>query len=541
MADTAATDVQVAYVPEMPKLTGRIQIFTDLSTKELETEKTMREELERVLDIHWVNVLAIRFLQNYYKGIHPAIRDRRKKVRPDVDNKIVVNYAYSATRDITGYFLGKSVRYVHRGSVKQSEAEAGTEASSGKRTQVERLNHIFDIENKAKVDWDIALNMSINGVGYRGIFSEENPRNGTHISVNSLNPETTFVVYSSGNMNIPMFAVSYWTNNVSATEAKKTFVRVYTQTKQYDYTVDGDMVANGPLASSNGFTHTGTTDISFNGSLPIIEYCNNAYRMGDWEVAIPLMDGIDTLASDGVNDIEQFVQSVLVAIGIEFDETTEDTLNRVGVLNVAQLPPGMDYAPVIQYISPQLDPQSGINMREYLESSLRVVIGVPDRKTRGGGGGDTGDAVYLRDGWQDIDLVAANKENSFIQAEREALNIALFILKQNDELTDEIEPSDVEIKFNRNKTSNIQSKAQVLQILWSMLDPSDALDICDLTTNVEDVIIRAEQYQQKRLQNQLREQEEVSKVAAKFDDGNAANANTGSQPKTKNNSDEGKQ
>ena len=316
---------------------------------------------------------------------------------------------------------------------------------------------------------------------------------------------------------------------------------MYTQTKQYDYTVDGDMVANGPLASSNGFTHTGTTDISFNGSLPIIEYCNNAYRMGDWEVAIPLMDGIDTLASDGVNDIEQFVQSVLVAIGIEFDETTEDTLNRVGVLNVAQLPPGMDYAPVIQYISPQLDPQSGINMREYLESSLRVVIGVPDRKTRGGGGGDTGDAVYLRDGWQDIDLVAANKENSFIQAEREALNIALFILKQNDELTDEIEPSDVEIKFNRNKTSNIQSKAQVLQILWSMLDPSDALDICDLTTNVEDVIIRAEQYQQKRLQNQLREQEEVSKVAAKFDDGNAANANTGSQPKTKNNSDEGKQ
>ena len=121
---------------------------------------------------------------------------------------------------------------------------------------------------------------------------------------------------------------------------------------------------------------------------------------------------------------------------------------------------------MLEYISPQLDPNSGISMREFLEATFRVIVGVPDRKTRGGGGGDTGDAVYLRDGWQDIDLVAANKEASFIRAEREALGTALRILSVNGEVPDTLKQSDIEIKFNRNKTSNIQSSARFISLSY---------------------------------------------------------------------------
>lgn len=555
MSDTAAESVQVVPQPvtSIPsRLMGRTRIFTDLTHDELSDEAKLRKDLGRALGIHAENARAIRYLQRYYLAQHPAILTREKRVRPDVDNRVVVDYAYAFTRDITGYFLGKNVRYVHRATFNaadvaeppadrpgessnavddtRSAAMLNEQASEPGRREVERLTHIFDIENKNQVDLEVATDMSINGVGYKGLFVESSPRNGTHLHLRHLNPETTFVVYSAGDILEPMYAVSYWSNNpVDAAEAA-TYVRVYTPTKQFDYKTHGDLTSFGAVGAT-GLETPKATDIDLGGYLPIVEYRNNAYALGDWEMAITLMDAIDTLASDGVNDIEQFVQSVLVAIGLEFNEETQATLNNIGVLNIPQLPPGMPYPPELRYITPQLDAESGASMRDYIEATLRVIVGVPDRKTRGGGGGDTGDAVFLRDGWQDIDLVAANKESSFVLSEREALNVALYILKTYDEIG-ELTSADVEIKFNRNKSSNAQSKVQVLQTLWNMLDPADALELSDLTTNVQDVIIRAEKAQQKRLENQLEEQRRVSEVAAQFkeqDDGQQVN--TGSQKK----------
>lgn len=486
MGDTAATAVQVVQQVKAPSLMGRTTIYTDKTTEELAKSSVMLDELDRVFPIHLKNSAEIKFLQDYYRGYHPKILSRVKKSRTDVDNKVVVDYAYSFTRDITGYFLGKSVRYVQRGV-----NDGGTAENDELRTQVETLNHIYDIENKPMVDLQVATDMSINGVGYKGVFSEKNPRNGTHLHLRRLDPESTFVVYSSGNTKIPMYAVSYWKNNVSELDQVETTVCVYTQTKQYIYTVTGDIPNYGVL-TANGFALKSESTINFNGSLPVIEYPNNAGELGDWEVAISLMDAIDTLSSDGVNDIEQFVNNILVAIGFEFNDQVQETLDTVGVLNIEQLPAGMEYPPEIRYISQQLDSASGEAIRDYLESTLRVIVGVPDRKTRGGGGGDTGDAVFLRDGWQDIDLVASNKEAFFVKAEREAMNVSLYILRTNDEIGEGIKPSDIEIKFNRNKTTNLLSKVQALQSMWDMLDHADALELSDLTTNVQDVIIRAE-------------------------------------------------
>ena len=519
-----------------PVMTGRTRIYTDKTVEELESDDVVKEELKRTLGIHRGNAQQIAYLQEYYLGRHPEILAREKTVRPDVNNKVVVDYAYSTTRDIVGYFLGKSIRYVHRGTTAASGPEDGEDDES--RVNVERLNHIFDVENKAEVDIQIATDCSVNGIGYRGVFADKMARNGTHLSIRRLTPETTYVVWSSGDICEPMFAVSYWGNNVpsSKSEDKRVYITVYTPTKQYTFETETDIIANPTLMVTEPKLNE-KHDIDFGGYLPVIEYQNNGYAMGDWEMALGIMDAIDTLASDGVNDIQQFVENVLVAIGMEFDKQTQETLNTVGVLNIPKLPQGMPFAPVLEYISPQLDPNSGISMREFLEATFRVIVGVPDRKTRGGGGGDTGDAVYLRDGWQDIDLVAANKEASFIRAEREALGTALRILSVNGEVPDTLKQSDIEIKFNRNKTSNIQSKAQTLQVLWNLIDPVDALEICDLTTNPQDVIIRAEKYSEKRLQKQLDEQERVSQVAAKFDDKNE-DVNTGNQKKSPNNSKE---
>jgi SPP1 family phage portal protein len=461
-------------------LSGRSVLRTDYDAF---TAETLKADLMRVLPQHARNRQQIRMLQEYMRGWHPAVQARVKTTRTDVDNRITVNYAGSITRDIVGYFLGKSIQYTHR---------------KGKfRVQMENFVNAMSAENKALVDFEIAEDCSICGVGYRGIFSEKKPRNGTSVKLLRLDPQDTFVVYSTDPLKPPVYTVTAYDSaavdavmgiSPSSTEAVR-YYKVYTKSQMFlfkDATVNGQ----DPMTSANLELVDSPTNINFGGGLPIIEYQNNLWRLGDWETAISIMDALDFVTSDGVNDIQQAVNSILVAMGMELDNETFKSLSTNGFLNVSNIPPGI--TPVVEFISQPMNADVGIAMRDYLEATLRVIVGVPDRKTRGGGGGDTGDAVFLRDGWQDIDLVASAKEPYFVRAERDALDVILYILDTNKEVSN-ISAIDIDIHFNRNKTANLQSKAQVFQILEaSGMAPVDALDIAGLTNNVHDVILRME-------------------------------------------------
>lgn len=462
---------------------GRTLIRTDLETI---TVEGLKEDLRRVLPMHEYNAQQILRLQEYMKGWHPAIQSRVKTTRTDVDNKVTINYARAMTREIVGYFLGKPIQYTH--------------AKGSSRGAMEAFVRALDAENKGLVDYQIAEDCSIAGIGYRGIFSEVNPTNGTHLSLLRLDPLTTFVVYPSDPTKPPVYAVTYYQTQGKLTDAGiVTYYTVYSPSRVYKFKSQGGLLGS-PFGD---FELIAETPFSFGGHLPIVEYQNNMWRLGDWETEIAIMDALDAVTSDGVNDIQQAVNSVLVAMGMELTPEMFENLSSHGFLNVANIPPGVN--PVVEFINQAMNADIGVAMREYLEATLRILVGVPDRKSRGGGGGDTGDAVFMRDGWQDIDLVASSKEPYFIQAEREALAVMLYILDINKEVGDLV-AQDIEIHFNRNKTANLQSKAQAYQTLTSgsaPINPADALDMVGLTNNVADVILRSESWAKRNAEQRI--------------------------------------
>lgn len=470
-------------------LAGRGVLRTDLWGLDLLDAEKVKADLARILPQHAYIASQIQWLQDYHRGWHPAIQNRVKTTRKDVDNKITVNHAWAFTREIVGYFLGKSIQYTHR--------------LGAYRDQMENFNAIMLAENKALVDYQIAEDCSICGIGFRGMFSDPQPRNGTKLKLLRLDPTATFVVQSSNPINPPAYAVSFYETQADTVGNKTTWYQVYTPTREFVFKIEH----NGVLIEivPDDLVLVEERRINFGGGLPIQEYQNNLTRMGDWETTIALMDALDAVTSDGVNDIQQAVNSVLVAMGMELTPEEFDKLSSHGFLNVKDIPQGV--TPVVEFINQAMDAEVGVSMREYLEATLRIIVGVPDRKTRGGGGGDTGDAVFMRDGWQDIDLVAASKEQYFIRAEREALDVMLYILSTNKEI-DSLEAKDITIHFNRNKTANLQSKAQTYQTLTSgdaPLAPVDALDMVGLTNNVADVILRAESYAAERMQRRISE------------------------------------
>ena len=172
-----------------------------------------------------------------------------------------------------------------------------------------------------------------------------------------------------------------------------------------------------------------------------------------------------------------------------------------------------------KFIYQQLDSQGIQNLREYFEEAYKTIIGIPDRKTRGGGGGDTGDAVKLRDGWADIEVVARVKEKYFKVAKKKQIAVALAILKGLDLVSKEITLKDIDIKLPRNKNDNLQTKAQSYAtiVATKTVAPEDALNIADMTTDTREVIRRGEEYWNKK-------QEEENTRIQKQQDINASNA-----------------
>lgn len=164
------------------------------------------------------------------------------------------------------------------------------------------------------------------------------------------------------------------------------------------------------------------------------------------------------------------------------------------------------------------------NLREYLEEAYKTIIGIPDRKTRGGGGGDTGDAVKLRDGWADIEIVARIKESYFKIAKKKQIAVAIKILQLLGMARIDFKTIDLDVKFTRNKNDNLQTKAQAYSTLHGTktLDPADSLEICDMTTDVVEVIDRGKKYWEEVAEKNLELQKKTQETLGQ-DNGNNEN------------------
>lgn len=451
---------------------GRKRIYTDVIP---ETSSDILDIITQALTYHEKNRKDMKKLINYYLGVHD-IYNRLPNYSSDVNNKLVLNYAQSITRDVVGYTFGKDIEYVQK-NIEDSE-------------KVRELVSILEYEDAPLEDIITATYCSICGIGYECTLASDdyldNPETG--IKITHLNPLNTFAVYSHEIKEPVVLTCTYYTNEEGITKYS-----VFTKDKKYII---------------NDLGKKDIEDLGLHGfrDNPITVFENNHFLTGDYETALTILDAIDKVSSDSVNDIENFVQSLLVFINATLgddDDTRKKVREDIKKNRIIEIksPQGMNAD--AKYITQQLNPETTKALREYLEESLWKIVGIPDRKTRGGGGGDTGDAVKLRDGWADLETLARNKEKFFRKGKKQQLVIVLDILSYVNVKLENLRAKDIEIKFSRNKNDNLSTKAQAYSTLIATetLDPRDALDIVDITTNVNEIASRGEKYFEKYYSN----------------------------------------
>ena len=385
------------------------------------------DEIDKAIIPHNFNAGAIEYLDRYYRGDQPILY-RVKNVREDINNKVVTNHAYEFVESNVADLYGEPVQY----ALHSSEDETLTE-------EINLLNAYMRSEDKSAVDiergrWAAICGTSYLYVGGENRMPKEDDEAPYYLSVE--HPAKTFVVYYADD-GTPAFSCQI------RNDADGTYYFAWTPSKWYRIR-DDKIVASG----INGRRH-----------IPVIEYPLNERRLSVIEITIGLTDAMNKMESDRLNGIEQFIQAFILFKNCDIDKETFKEMTSLGAVAVHDSASGKKAD--VKMLAEQLDQsQSQVSMDDLYQQAL-LVQGKPGRQENSGG--DTGQAVVLRNGYYDEDKRAELRIPYFVKAERMMLRVVLHMLKVERNFT--IKLSDIDIKPKRSKLENMMVKAQVAQIL----------------------------------------------------------------------------
>ena len=407
---------------------GRKKIFTDVTEI---TRDNVLEVLRKALITHWSNKADMEYLYAYYKGRQPVL-NRQKEVRPEIKNTVVENRANEIVSFKVGYLMGEPIQYVSRSDSKSVADKITT------------LNGYCLSEDKAAKDKELADWFHICGTAYRMVLPDsvfERESDEAPFEIYTLDPRFAFVVYANSIGEPPVMGVKY----IQRSDGVVVY-SIYTKDRYFE--VENQSMIVREEAQSLG--------------IPIIEYPANNARLGAFEIVLPLLDAINTVDSNRLDGVEQFVQALMLFHNVDISGDDFSKLRDEGAIKYKDIDP--QYKAEIKYLTSELNQSQTQTLVDHLYNTVLTICGMPNRN----GGtytSDTGSAVIMRDGWSAAEARAKDSELMFKLSEKEFLKLVLHICSDLSDL--ELKLSNVEVRFTRRNYENIAQKATVLTTMLS--------------------------------------------------------------------------
>lgn len=402
---------------------GRSVIYTDEKTI---TSGNVTKVLEKALQTHQKNRSDIQYLYDVYRGKMDILL-RTKTYSKEINNKIVINYPLRIVDFKKGYELGKPIQYTYRSGRNYSDAN------------VEELILFNDYMTQCgKHTEDIMLWewICIAGVGYRfsALEDEAMAPEDSPMYIATPDPRFTFVVYDRSLKRKQKMCCTFSEDS----EGKATY-SVYTDNAYY-------VIRDGKIIEESTY---------YGPEQPIVEYrFNNAY-LGAYEVVLSLVNALCRIASNRVDGIEQFIQSLMMFKGVNIESTDYKALREEGAIVV---PVDGD----IKYLVSELDQEQTQALLDSVYDEMMEIVGIPRRRT-GRGSDANGISVVYQDGWEEAESHAQGDETMFKKAEQKFLRLACAIC--NDTRGTHLRAEDIEPHFSRQNYENLTNKADAFAAL----------------------------------------------------------------------------
>lgn len=430
-------------------------------------EKNIKKELVvKLIREHEKQLPRFKKLKKYYLGEHDILSKQRAKNKPNY--KPVCNHAKDIADTSTGYFMGNTISY-----------------SNSEDTDIDELLIAFDNAEVDESDHDNALDMAIYGVAYEYVYARENEN---ILDIKSLEVENTFIVYDDSIEQQPLFGVYYFKRkeNKADTETYQAVI----MTKQFVYSIVLEGKEKGVI-SDKPIPHN-------MGDIPIIEYKNNKYSIGDFEQQIGLIDSYNSLTANRINDKEQFIDSILVLYGARLGDDEEESIKALESLAEHKL---LELHPEAraEYLSKTLNENEVETLRNAVKQDIYTFSHIPNLTDENFAGNSSGVAMEFK--LLGLEMITKIKQRYYVKGLKKRIKLFANYLG----LTQiAIDANSIIPHFSRSLPKNLLEISQIVSNLDGKVSQETLLSqipfVEDPMSEIEKV---NEEKQENIVQNQL--------------------------------------
>lgn len=398
------------------------------------------------------NKPAIKYLWKYYKGDQPVLY-RTKISNEDIINKVVENHAYEIVQFKVGQTYGEPIQFISRKDDEQINKA------------VDELNDFMADANKQEKDIKAGEWQSATGTSFKAI----QPKHGdVPFRIIAPTPLNTFVIYSKSTEE-PMLAVQELKD-----ENGKYYKMAFSDTMSFK-------VVDSTVVESKLHTY---------GEIPIVEYPNNHERISDIELVASILDAVNTMQSNRMDGVEQFIQSFVKFVNCEIDTEQFEKMKMEHAFVVKSI--NKDFKSDVDLITQELNQTQCQVAKDDLWDNALSILAIPTKQSNTGG--DTQGAVQLRNGWDFSKTRAKLKDPIVKTAEKRLAVVALNVLRMAG-IDLKLSVRDFDVQINHSPQDNMYTKSQTLyQLLQSGIHPLVAIKTVGLWGDSEKTFLLSKPY-----------------------------------------------
>ncbi len=363
------------------------------------------------------------------------------------NNKIANAYANNITSTLVGYFMGEPVSYAVQDD-----------------SLLEELNLLFEYNDEADENAELAKNASIFGVAYELLYMEQQDEGMGRPMLRfcALDPRECVPIYDETIAHNLIAFVRYYTNKDILTNKEILSVELITdkETKRYEATISGG------LSLIEEIPH-------YFGAVPVAIFKNNEELMGDFEPVISLIDAYDTMESDTVNDFDYFVDAYLALYGFTAD--SEDIIkmkeNRVLL---------MDEGTNAEWLIKNAPDTNVENMKIRLDKDIHKFSHCPDMNDENFAGNTSGVAIkYKLLGTENLVSIKERKFKKGLQQRLELISFAQGLMGADWDWRA------IDIIFRRNIPADLNDIANIVNTLTGIVSNQTLLGQIPFVDDIE--------------------------------------------------------
>jgi SPP1 family phage portal protein len=401
----------------------------------------------------YFNKTIIRYLWHYYKGDQPVLY-RTKIQNADITNKVSENHAYEIVQFKVGQTYGEPIQLISR------------KDDDRINNAVDEFNDYLTDANKQEKDIKAGEWQSATGTSFKAVQIADGD---IPFRIVAPTPMNTFVIYSRSTEE-PLLAIQ---------ELKDADGQMYKlcYTDSYECKIVNGEVRDWKL---HGF-----------GGIPIVEFPNNHERISDIELVIGLLDAINTMQSNRMDGVEQFVQFWIKFVNCDIDPETFEKMKISHALTVKSN--NEQNKSDVDIMTQELNQTECQVAKDDLWDNAQSILAIPTRESQNSGG-DTQGAVSLRAGWDFSKTRAKQKDPIIKTSEKRLAKVILNVIRIKDHDLG-LTARDFDVQINHSPLDNLYTKTQALdQMLKAGINPRIAVSTCGLWGDAEKVFIQSKPY-----------------------------------------------